>query len=129
MARNTASEGMGILTSGCSALATVYATTPGANTNIYAAVKVSESASAIRITVSLATSSVFDLRITDGSTAYTLHLNEGVALTASCLYTFVVAARRYSSQTGTTELTYSNRVATDGVVQLLFVEEVTGPVV
>lgn len=130
MARNNTPETRGIQTAAISALATVYAgAAPGANTDIVTPFKVSESASAVRVTVCLTTGSVFDVRVTDGSTAYTMHLNGGTALTAACLYTFTFAARRYSSQTGTTELTYSFRVATDGVINYLLAEEVCGPVI
>lgn len=120
-------------------LMTVYAgAAPGANTSIpftdangdaATTFKVSEHASAIRITVCLTTGSVLDLYVTNGTTAYTQHLNGGTALTASCIYTFTVGARRYSTQNGSTELTYALRVATDSVIQTLLVEEVTGPVI
>ena len=123
----------------CVAVMTVYAgSAPGANTNIsftdasgasVTTFKVPEDATALRVTVSLATSSVLDLRVTDGSTAYTQHLNGGVALAAGTLYTFTVGARRYSTQSGTTELSYAFRVVTDSVIQTLFVEAVSGPVV
>lgn len=130
MARNTAPEARGIQTASIRALATVYAgSAPGANTDIFTAVSVSESASAIRITVALTTSSVFDVRVTDGSTAYTIHLNGGTALAAATMYTFTFGARAYSTQTGTTALTYSCRVATDSIINYLLVEEVCGPVV
>lgn len=130
MARAITPEACGEGRGGTVAFATIYAgPAPGANTDIFTAKSVGPRCVALRITVSLATGSVFDLRVTDGSTAYTQHLNAGAALTASCLYTFTVGARRYSTQTGTTELTYSCRVATDGVIQTLFIEEVTGPVV
>jgi len=120
---------------GIAALATVYnGAAPGANTNILTdSVKVSPSASALRITVCLSTGSVFNVRVTDGTNAHTQSLNGGTALTANCLYTFTIGARRYSSQpytAGTTaELTYNFQVATDSVIETLFVEEVTGPAI
>lgn len=112
----------------CVALATVYAlAAPGANTNIVTPFSVSESAVALRVTVCLTTGSVFNVRVTDGSTAYTMGLNASAALNAGDIYTFTFGARRYSSQTGTTELTYSFQVETNGIINMLFVEEVTGP--
>lgn len=130
MARNNTPEGATAGSAACTAIATVYAlAAPGANTNIVTPFKVSESASALRVTVCLTTGSVFNVRVTDGTTAYTQSLNGGTALTAACIYTFTFGVRRYSTGTGTTELTYSFQVATDGVIQTLFVEEVTGPVV
>ena len=108
----------------------VYAgSAPGANVDIITAFTPGPKCSALRVTVSLATSSVFDVRVTDGSTAYTIHLNGGTALTASCYYTFTFGVRATSTSTGSTALTYSFRVATDGVIQTLFVEEVVGPVI
>ena len=120
---------------GIAALATVYnGAAPGANTNILTdSVKVSPSASALRITVCLSTGSVFNVRVTDGTNAHTQSLNGGTALTANCLYTFTIGARRYSSQPytdGTTaELSYNFQVAADGVIETLFVEEATGPTI
>lgn len=112
------------------ALATVYAgAAPGANTDIFTAVKVSPLAVALRLTICLTTSSKVDIRVTNGTTAYSQTLNNDTPLTAACLYTFCFGARRYSSQTGDTELTYSVRVQTDSIIQTLFLEEVTGPVI
>lgn len=115
----------------CVALATVYAlAAPGANTNILStAIKVSESAVALRVTVSLTTASVFNLHVTDGTTAYVIGLNASTALQAGDLYTFTFGARRYSSQSNTTELSYNFQVETDSVIRMLFVEEVSGPVI
>lgn len=116
-------------------LATVYAgAAPGANTNILAtSVKVSAHASAIRVTVCLTTSSVFNVQTTDGTTAYVNGLNASVALNAGDVYTFTFGARRYKSQPytdGTTaELSYNFQVETDSVIRFLFVDEVIGPVI
>ena len=130
MARNNSPEGSTAGSGACTAIATVYAgAAPGANTNIVTPFKVSESASALRVTVCLTTGSVFNVRVTDGSTAYTMGLNASAALNAGDIYTFTFGARRYSSQTGTTELTYSFQVETDSVINYLLVEEVTGPVI
>lgn len=129
MARNNSPEGSTAGSGACTALATVYAgAAPGANTNILAtSLKVSDSASALRVTVCLTTGSVFNLHVTDGTTAYVNGLNASAALNAGDVYTFTVGARRYSSQTGTTELSYNFQVETDSVIRMLFVEEITGP--
>ncbi len=112
------------------AFASVHAgSAPGANTDIFTAKSVGPNASAIRLTICLTTSSVVDVRVTDGSTAYSQHLNGGTALTAACLYTFTFGARRFANNSSSTLLTYSIRVATDSVIQTLNVEEVVGPVV
>ena len=129
MARNNTPEACARQYGAVIALATVYnGSAPGANTNIITPVKVSDSASTIRVTVCLATASVFNVVVTNGSTPFTMGLNASSALQAGDLYTFTFGARRYSSQTGTTELTYSFQVETDGVINYLLVEEVTGPV-
>ena len=123
----------------CAAIITGYAiAAPGANTAIpfidaggtsVTTFKVGAAAVALRLTVSLATGSVFNLHVTDGTTAYTQKFNGGTALTAGVLYTFTVGARRYSTNNNATELTYDFQVATDGIIQTLFVEEVSGGVV
>lgn len=110
------------------ARATVYAgSAPGANTNIITPITFGDHACACRVTVALTTGSVFNVRVTNGTTAYTQSLNGGTALTANCLYTFTFGVR--ASTNGTTALTYSFQVATDSIIQTLFVEEVTGGVV
>ncbi len=110
--------------------ATVYAgAAPGANTNIITPISAGPNASAFRVTVCLTTASVFNVRVTDGSTAYTMGLNGSVALAAGDLYTFTFGVRSVSSQTGTTALTYSFQVETDSVINYLLVEEIIGPVV
>ena len=123
-------ESSGLRNSGCIARATVYAlAAPGANTNIITPFSVGDNASAIRVTVCLTTASVFNVRVTDGSTAYSMGLNASSALNAGDLYTFTFGARHYSSQTGTTALTYSFQVETDSVINYLLVEEIIGAAV
>ncbi len=100
---------------------------PGANTNIFTALTpTAGEASTWRLQISLATASVVNLRVTDGTTAYTQNLFNGDSLVASRLFTcqFMVAAT--SSLSGTTALTYSIQVATDGVIQTLIIDEVLG---
>ena len=99
---------------------------PGVNTNIFTALTPSDHASAWRIQIALTTGSKVDLRVTDGTTAYSQTLNNDTALTAACLYTFTVLVASTSSLSGTTALTYSLRVKTDSIIQTLIVDEVVG---
>ncbi len=123
-------ESSGLRSGGSVAVATVYAlAAPGANTNIITPITPGPNASAFRVTVALTTSSVFNVRVTNGTTAYTLGLNGSVALAAGDLYTFVFGVRATSTQTGTTALTYSFQVETDSVINYLLVEEIIGGVV
>lgn len=120
----------------CRRVATAHAlAAPGANTSFLgttvtadgvAGLRPSGQATAYRVTISLATSSVLDVYVTDGSTAYTIHLNGGTALTASCFYTFTFGVSKTTN--GTTALVYQLRVATDSVIQQLAIDEVNGPV-
>lgn len=94
---------------------------PGANTNILASnitPTTPSKATAYRITVVLETASVFNVRVTDGTTANTWGLNASAALTASDLYTFTIGVHP--------TLQYNFQVETDGVIGLLLVEEVDG---
>lgn len=113
-------------------LATVYAgSAPGVNTNILATgIVPPKDVGAFRITVALAAASVFNVRVTDGTTAYTQGLKESAALNAGDLYTFTMGVSRTSdgSEDGTT-LTYNFQVETDGVIQTLIVDGVVGGVV
>ena len=72
--------------------------------------------------VSLATGSVFNLHKTDGTTAYTIGLNESVALQVGDLYRFSVACNPVR-QSGV-QLTYDFQIETDGVIQTLVVYQV-----
>ena len=90
---------------------------PGANTNIFStSITPVYNASAFRVTISLTTASVVNLRVTDGTTAYDLGLNQSVALNAGDLYVFNFGVSN--------SLTYNFRVETDGVIRMLFVDEV-----
>ncbi len=123
-------ESSGLRSAGAVGVATVYAgSAPGANTNIITPITPGPNASAYRVTVCLTTASVFNVRVTNGSTAYTMGLNGSVALAAGDLYTFVFGVRATSSQTGSTALTYSFQVETDSVINYLLVEEIIGGVV
>ena len=101
---------------------------PGANTNMLSTDVAIETAgsAALRVTVSLTTSSVFNLRVTDGTTAYDIGLNGSVALNAGDLYTFTFGALK--SNSAGVALAYNFRVETDSVIRFLCVEEITGGV-
>lgn len=109
-----------------SALRRLYAafnqSAPGANTNILSTgVSPYAKTAAIRVTVVLATASVFNVFVTQGATSFTCGLNASAALNAGDVYTFTFGAN--------SETTYNFRVETDGVIQVLNVEEVEGGVI
>lgn len=94
---------------------------PGANTNIFAtALSTSYTTSTIRATVVLATASVLNVTITSGATTFTCGLNGSTALNAGDMYTFTFGARD--------DYTYNLRIETDGVINLLLVDELSGAV-
>lgn len=93
---------------------------PGANTNIFEPVTPYSTASTLRITIVLATSSVLNLTVTQGATTMTCGLNKSVALAAGDLYTFCVGCSKDNS--------YSLRVETDGIINVLQVDEIIGGV-
>lgn len=122
----------------CAALATVWrGSAPGADMNILASnIKVGHTASAMRITVQLATSSVFNVMVTDGTNTEALAMNDNAALTAAATYTFTIGARRtitgaakVDATSSDTELSYNFQVETDSVITYLVVDEVQGAVV
>lgn len=103
---------------------------PGANTGITGGIKFGANASACRVTVALTTSSVFNVTCTDGSTTHKWNLNDGTALGAAKLKTFTFAVRATDDGTESgTALTYDFEVETDGVIETLLVEEITGGVI
>lgn len=83
---------------------------------------------ALRVTVCLATTSIFDCNVTDGTTAFTWHLNGGTSLTGGCIYSFEIPASGLAAtQTQTTSpkaLVWNFQVETNGVIQELEVDEV-----
>lgn len=94
---------------------------PGANTDILsAAVSPQSTTCALRITVVLATASVFNYTAKQGATTFTCGLNESIALNAGDSYTFVVGANSSTS--------YNFQVETNGVINVLNVEEIEGAV-
>lgn len=99
------------------------ASAPGANSDIFSAGQlraVSQKVALVRVIVVLATASVFNYTVTDGTTAYTVGLNESIALNASDAYEFEIAAG--------SDYTYNFQVETDGVIRHLLVIEVMGAV-
>ena len=95
---------------------------PGANTNIFStSLTPVYSCSAFRVTVALATASVFNVVSTDGTTSYTLGLNQSNALQASDLYTFTFGVHNSN--------TYNFQVETDGIIRVLQVDEIPGGVI
>lgn len=93
---------------------------PGANTNIITSFTPAEDC-ALKVTVCLSTSSVFNVTMTGGGTTHTMALNDGTALDANELYTFTVGAMVEDQSANT--LTYNFQVATDSVIECLFVQE------
>lgn len=99
---------------------------PGANTNAFTAVTPTPNCCAWRLSMSFATTTKVDIRVTDGTTAYSIHLFANADCTASCEYTATIAVAATSD--GSTALTYSLRVQTDSVIQKLIIDEICGPV-
>ena len=99
---------------------------PGANTGIVNA----ETSSALnvrdgrlRITIALTTSSVVNVTCTDGSTTHKWGLNSSSALNAADLYSFELGCSRLS---GATLLSWDVEIETDGVIELLVIENPVG---
>lgn len=103
-------------------IATVFnQSAPGANTNILStALTPIRNDSVFRITVCLATASVLNTTVTSSGTTKTIGLNASSALQAGDMYTFSFGVR--------STYTYNFQVETDGVINLLLVEEVVGGV-
>lgn len=94
---------------------------PGAATNILSTSLTPTMGGAFRITVSVATGSVFNVTITKSGTTKTLALNGGTALTAAALYTFCFGV--------STANTYNFQVATNSIINVLQVDEVSSGVI
>lgn len=102
---------------------------PGVNTNILAtgltpiypkSIGVGNEASVFRVTVVLATGSVFNYTVTNGTTAFTVGLNASAALNAGDEYVFDIPVH--------STYTYNFQVETDGVIRILWVQEIVGNV-
>jgi len=98
--------------------ATFNGSAPGANTNILSTSLTPKMGGAFRVTVALATASVFNVIITQSGTSLTLGLNASVALNAGDLYTFVFGV--------TPSSTYNFQVETNSVIRILQIDEVSG---
>lgn len=89
-------------------------------------------ASVYRVWVTLATGSVFNVNVTDSTTAFVMPFKEGGALTAGALYYFDIPASNLApcqTQTSTPHVLSINfSVTTNGVIRYLEVDEVVGPV-
>jgi hypothetical protein len=94
---------------------------PGANSDILTTSLTPIYGAAFRITVCLATASVFNVTITRSGTTYTAGLNSSVALNAGDLYTFVFGV--------STSNAYNFQVETNGVIRILQVDEVSSGVI
>lgn len=95
---------------------------PGANTNIFSTSLIPATRAAFRVTVSLATASVFNCIVSTatGSSPKTCSLNGATALSVTTMYTFTFGVDPTCS--------YNFQVATDGVINYLCVEEIQGAV-
>jgi hypothetical protein len=95
---------------------------PGANTDILASALTPSKAAAYRFTIQLTVSSIFNVMIgKTGNTTQTCALNDNGALTAGALYTFTMGVD--------SDQTYNFQVETDGQIDILQVDEVTGGVI
>ena len=95
---------------------------PGANSDILASALVPSKAAAYRITVQLAVGSIFNVMVgKTGNTTIACALNSNTALTAGATYTFSMGVD--------SDQTYNFQVETDGQIDLLQVDEVTGGVI
>lgn len=87
---------------------------------------------AFRVTIQLATGSVLDATVSDGTTTTTSHLNGGTALTAGCLYTFCFGVcdrvPTLDQNAAPLPLVWNFQIETNGVIDLLQVDEVANGV-
>lgn len=93
-------------------------TAPGVDTNVPNVGVKPGPAALLRITIALTTSSVVNLSVTDGSTTHVWGLNSSTALNAADLYVFELGAMH--------GLTYDVQVETDGVIEILLIDEILG---
>lgn len=91
---------------------------PGANTDIIGSDITPDRNGAFRVTVVLATASVLNVMIDDGTNSYACGLNESNALQAGDLYTFTFSVAKQNG--------YNFQVETNGIIQVLQVDEVSG---
>lgn len=120
-------DAQGVLGQGIYPAGAVYnLAAPGANTNIFTtSITPKQQPSLYRITVILAVTSVFNMTVTDGTTPFTFALNNGTALTALQPYVITYGTRQLNSA-GTKTFSYNFQVATNGVIDVLNVDELIG---
>lgn len=100
----------------------IVATANGAEATVANRLRPKFGVSALRITVALATASVFNVvvRRASGEQDRVLHLNGGTALDAEEVYTFTMGCSKANY--------YDFQVETNGVIRLLQVDEIPGGV-
>jgi|6_EtaG_2_1085325.scaffolds.fasta_scaffold04341_6 hypothetical protein len=97
---------------------------PGASTDIFTKKAPGAAARAWRITIALTVSSVLNMTATDGSTAHAWGLNASLPLEAADLYVFEVPVKGTMDDSSNASVTYSLQVETDGVIEVLLIEEI-----
>lgn len=97
---------------------------PGANTDILTTAITPKEGCAIKITALLATGSVLNMTVTDGTTTFTGGLNSSTSLNAGDWYTFTIGANPVETNSGDgNPLSYNFQVETDGIIQMLLIQE------
>jgi hypothetical protein len=101
---------------------------PGANTAIISGGLIPKMGGAFRISVVLATASVFNVTVTPAAGTQRTHgLNQSTALNAGDLYTFCFGVATVDQNSAA--LTYNFEVETNSIIRYLLVEEVSGGVI
>lgn len=93
---------------------------PGANTS-FGTVTPQANVHTLRVYVNLATASVFNARVTDGTDANTEKFNAGVALVAAAGYTFDLPLPASTTNSTPRSMTCAFQVETDGIINRLCV--------
>lgn len=94
---------------------------PGVSTNIITtSITPARGVYALRVTVALTVSSVFNVAATDGTTAHAWGLNASAALNAADLYSFEFSVH---ADPDSSSVTYNFQVESDGVVECLLVDQ------
>lgn len=94
---------------------------PGANTNILSTGITPQYGAAFRITVALTAASVFNVEAVSSGTTHVWGLNSSVALNAADLFTFTFGVNP--------DVVYNFQVETNGVIEFLQVDEISGGVI
>ena len=101
---------------------------PGNDTDFFTKIAPLSSIAQVRFCISLATGSILNVSITEGTNAYAIKLNGGTALTAGIWYAFDICLSQHLTVDTTKAITYSLQVATTGVIQHVEVWELDQPV-